>query len=195
MYDHIFGSIISKQPTSLVLRSYGVGFSINITLYTYEALPEVGAECLIYTYLQIKEDAHVLFGFLTAEERLFFMKLISVSGIGPMTAMRIMSGGRVEDLIAVIRNSNIAALSKIKGIGKKTAERLIVELKSSLDEISTYSSTASNPILSAQQKDAIAALVTLGYNEKEAWSAVNDIIGKNPNASVDMIIREALKAF
>lgn len=191
MYDHIFGNIISKQPASLIIRSHGVGYSLNISFYTYEALPDIGSECLIYTYLQVKDDAHVLFGFLNPEDRQFFLKLTSVSGIGPLTGIRIMSGGKVEDLISVIQKGNVVALSKIKGIGKKTAERIILELSSTIGNIKV-SGSSSAPI-NHQQKDAVAALVTLGYNEKDAYGVVEEILKAKPAATLDVIIREALK--
>jgi Holliday junction DNA helicase RuvA len=191
MYDHIFGTIYSKLPTNLVLRVQGVGYSIHIALSTYDALPETGKECLIYTYLQVKEDDHVLFGFLTVEERLFFQKLTSVSGIGPLTGIRIMSGASLEQLITAIQTGNVIALSKTKGIGKKTAERLILELGSSIGNIRVNSTSFSN--MSHQQKDAISALITLGYSEKDALQVVQNILKEKPNAELDFIIREALK--
>lgn len=191
MYDHFFGIIISKQPALLILRVNGVGYSINISFFTYESLPEVGAECLIYTYLQVKEDGHHLFGFLNTNEREFFYKITSVNGIGPLTGIRIMSGGKVEDLIGVIQRGNTVALSKIKGIGKKTAERIVLELGNTIGNIKIDSVARTNG--NQQQKDAIAALITLGYNEKDAYSVVEEIVKNSPSASLDVIIREALK--
>jgi len=191
MYDHLFGIIYSKQPTNLVLRVQGVGYSIHIAFSTYDALPEVGRECLIYTYLQVKEDAHVLFGFLSVEERLFFQKLTSVSGIGPITGIRIMSSASLEQLIMAIQTGNVIALSKTKGIGKKTAERLVLELSSSIGNI-RVSGSAQSP-MSRQQKDSISALVTLGYSEKDAMHAVQEVLKEKPDAELDFIIREALK--
>lgn len=191
MYDHIFGTIFSKQPTNLVIRTQGVGYSLHISLSTYDALPEKGKECLIYTYLQVKEDAHVLFGFLTIVERLFFLKLTSVSGIGPITGMRIMSGATLEQLITAIQSGNILTLSKIKGIGKKTAERLVLELSTTIGNIRYNSSTMST--ISPQQKDAVSALITLGYSEKDALLVVQNILKEKPSAELDFIIREALK--
>ena len=191
MYDHILGTIYSKQPTTLVLRTQGVGYSLHISLLTYDALPNEGAECLIYTHLQVREDALVLFGFLNKEERLFFLKLTSVAGIGPITGIRIMSGASVEQLVAAIQSGNTPLLCKVKGIGKKTAERIVLELSSTIGTIKylSNSSSASGHL----EKDAIAALVTLGYSEKDALFVVQNIVKEKPSATLDFIIREALK--
>jgi Holliday junction DNA helicase RuvA len=191
MYDHLLGTIYSKQPTTLVLRTQGVGYSLHISLSTYDALPNEGEECLIYTHLQVREDAHVLFGFLSKEERLLFLKLTSVSGIGPITGIRIMSGASVDQLITAIQTGNTALLSKVKGIGKKTAERLVLELAATIGTIKF--STTSTPSISNLQKDAVAALITLGYSEKDALFVVQGIVKEKPSAGLDLIIREALK--
>lgn len=191
MYDHLLGTIYSKHPTSLVIRTQGVGYSLHISLATYDALPDEGSECLIYTYLQVREDALTLYGFLSQEERAFFLKLTSISGIGPATAIRIMSGSTVDQLITAIQSGNTAYLSKIKGIGKKTAERLVLELGSTIGAIK-FSGAGTTPA-NRLQKDAVSALVTLGYNEKDALPAVQNIVSEKPDASLDFIIREALK--
>lgn len=191
MYDHILGTIYSKQPTSLVIRTQGVGYSLHISLSTYDALPLEGEECLIFTYLQVREDALTLYGFLSQEERAFFIKLTSISGIGPATAIRIMSGSTVDQLITAIQSGNTAVLSKIKGIGKKTAERLVLELGSTIGAIK-FNSNSSSPA-NRLQKDAVSALVTLGYNEKDALPVVQSIVKEKPDAGLDFIIREALK--
>lgn len=191
MYDHILGTIYSKKPTSLVMRTQGVGYSLVISLSTYDTLPEEGSECLVYTYLQVREDALTLYGFVNQEERAFFVKLISVSGIGPATAIRIMSGSTIDQLISAIQGGNTTLLSKVKGIGKKTAERLVLELSSTIGAIK-FTQMGSTPV-NRMQKDSIAALITLGYNEKDALQVVQNIVTEKPDAELDFIIREALK--
>lgn len=190
MYDHIFGVVHSKQPTSLIIRCQGVGYQLNISFQTYDNAPEVGQECMVYTFLHVREDILNLFGFLEQSERLFFTKLISINGIGPMTALRIMSGSPFSQLVEAIKMGNVTRLNKIKGVGKKTAERIILELSTSLSDVQFESDTSLPYNL---HEDALAALQTLGYNEKESSKAIKLVAQENDKVTIDELIREVLK--
>ncbi len=192
MYDHIQGVIFNKNPTQVVLQANGVGYSLHIPVSTYDKLPESGQKAIVYTYLHVREDQLSLFGFALQNERDVFLHLISVNGIGPMTALRIMSGIETKDLIEAVRNKDILRLSKVKGIGKKTAERMILELGQSLGLISAEASYLKNAEPSIQT-DAIMALVTLGYSQKDAKAAVEKTYNDDPKLTVDGLIREVLK--
>lgn len=191
MYDHIFGVIHSKQPTSLIIRCQGVGYHLNISFQTYDNTPDIGQECMVYTFLHVREDILNLFGFLDQGERLFFTKLISINGIGPMTAIRIMSGSPFSQLVDAIKMGNVTKLNKIKGVGKKTAERIILELSSALSDVQITSDAAAIPY--NLHEDALAALQTLGYSEKESSKAIKVVVQQNDQVTIDELIREVLK--
>ncbi|PCJ57790.1 MAG: Holliday junction branch migration protein RuvA [Planctomycetota bacterium] len=190
MYDHILGVIHSKQPTSLILRCQGVGYHLNISFQTYDNSPDIGQECLVYTFLHVREDILNLFGFLDQNERLFFTKLISINGIGPMTALRIMSGSPFSQLVESVKMGNVTALNKIKGVGKKTAERIILELSSALNDVQIDSNS---DLPYNIHQDALAALQTLGYNEKESSKAIKSVMSTKDQIAIDELIREVLK--
>lgn len=192
MYDHIQGIIFNKTPTQVVLQANGVGYLLNMPVSAYDKLPSVGEKTLVYTYLNVREDQLSLFGFVSQSEREVFLHLISVNGIGPMTALRIMSGIEIQDLVEAVQSKNIARLSKVKGVGKKTAERIILELGQSLGLVAIESSNSKSPEPSVQV-DAIMALVTLGYSQKDAKAAVEKTYNNDPTITVDGLIREVLK--
>lgn len=191
--DYIRGQVISKSPTQLILETSGIGYRLHIPLSTFEKIPNHG-EVTVLAQLFIKEDQIKVFGFATEDERSLFQLLLSVNGIGPNTAITILSGSTVEDINNAIIQEDAKALEKIKGVGKKTAERIILELKGIMKEI-----TASVPTtMSVQQRtlisDAVMALVSLGYGRPIAEKVVSDAARKLQKVdNIEVLVREALK--
>ncbi|MBI4727650.1 Holliday junction branch migration protein RuvA [candidate division TA06 bacterium] len=194
MYHHIKGTLIQKKPAEAVLEANGVGYQISISLNTFEKLPETGNQAKLLTYLHVKEDALQLFGFATDKERKVFKILIGVSGIGPKLALTVLSHMSPENLEQAVANQDMTRLTAISGIGKKTAERLLIELKGKIAEavveglptIKGQGTGASDP--------AVEALMSLGLNFVEARAAVDRAKTKlGENAAMEQLIREALK--
>jgi Holliday junction DNA helicase RuvA len=184
MIGRLSGTLVSKNPPQVLLEVAGVGYEIDVPMSTFYNLPATGEAATLHTHLVVREDAHVLYGFATLEERSAFRKLIRISGVGARTALSVLSGLSVAELAQAVVLQDTARLTKVPGIGKKTAERLLLELKGKiLDTESKPSSAGSNDVLNA--------LVGLGYSEKEALNAVKDL---PPGLSVTEGIRAALKA-
>lgn len=190
MIGYISGKIISKKPTKILVDVNGVGYLINISISTFEKISEK-EEVALYTHLSVKEDALDLYGFYSISEKEMFEMLISVNGIGPKSAQGILSGIQIIDLKEAIKTGNIARLISIPGIGRKTAERLMIELRDKVESLA-YSSETGLGGLSNVRGDAITALVNLGYNQKVAERVVRAITDKNPNATIEDLIKEAL---
>jgi Holliday junction DNA helicase RuvA len=190
MIGYLRGKIISKKPTKLLVDVNGVGYLINISISTFEKIADK-EEVSLYTYLSVRESALDLYGFYTLAEKEMFELLISVSGIGPKSAQSILSGIQIEDLKEALRTGNISRLVSIPGIGRKTAERLMVELRDKADSVSD-SSEDFKAGASTIRYDAITALVNLGYNQKVAERAVRAITDHNPNISIEDLIKETL---
>ena len=195
MIAFLRGKILYKKPTELVLDVNGVGYKIYISLQTYEKLTETGSEFSIQTYLNVREDALQLYGFATEQEHELFVQLISVNGIGPKVAMSILSATKAEEFVQYVITSNLRVLTTLPGIGKKTAERLIVELKDKLAKLNLGSTTDSVPShLNQDQEDAISALVMLGFSRTAAEKSVTSIIkDQTKTISTEEIIRIALR--
>lgn len=189
MIGYISGKIISKKPTKIILDVNGVGYLVNISVNTFEKIADKETVSL-FTYLSVKEDSLDLYGFYTSAEKEMFELLIGVSGIGPKTAQSILSGLQLEDLKEAIKTGNINRLTSAPGIGRKTAERMILELREKVDGVSE--SIDGTVVSTSIKNDAIAALVNLGYGQKIADRAVRSVIDKNPNISIEDLIREAL---
>ncbi|MEG8948000.1 Holliday junction branch migration protein RuvA [Rosettibacter firmus] len=189
MIGYISGKIISKKPTKIILDVNGVGYLVNISVNTFEKIADKETVSL-FTYLSVKEDSLDLYGFYTSAEKEMFELLIGVSGIGPKTAQSILSGLQLEDLKEAIKSGNINRLTSAPGIGRKTAERMILELREKVDGVSE--SIDGTVVSTSIKNDAIAALVNLGYGQKIADRAVRSVIDKNPNISIEDLIREAL---
>ncbi|MFA7445432.1 MAG: Holliday junction branch migration protein RuvA [Flavobacteriaceae bacterium] len=191
MITHIQGRLVEKSPTNVVIDCGGVGYDINISLHTYSLLPE-GENIRLFTYLQIKEDAHSLFGFVEKSEREIFKLLISVSGIGTSIARTMLSSLSPKQIIEAIASSDVATIQSAKGIGAKTAQRVILDLKEKvlkvydLDEISTLTDNTN-------KSEALSALEVLGFNRKLAEKAIEKVLKSDPSASVESIIKQALK--
>lgn len=193
MLDYIRGQVISKSPTRLILEVAGIGYLLHIPLSTFEKIPSHG-EVTILTQLFIREDQIKLFGFATGEERDLFQLLLSVNGIGPNMAITILSGSTVEDIKDAVVHEDAKALEKIKGVGKKTAERIILELKGIIKEITTFPPGAVDVHQKALVSDAVMALVSLGYGRSVAENAVSEAIRKLQTIdNVEVLVREALK--
>lgn len=196
MICHIRGILVEKDPTRVVLEAAGVGYEILIPLSTYDRLPKAGAETKLLTFHSVREDDEVLFGFATPAEKELFAKLNDVSGVGPKVALSVLSGGSVGEIALAIASGNAKRLASIKGLGKKTAEKICLELRDKVNAIEALSATqrssgkdAAAPIL----RDAILALSALGFNEETANKMVSDVIAKNPEAKdTETIIRLAL---
>jgi Holliday junction DNA helicase RuvA len=190
MIAHIRGKLLAKRPNQAIVEAGGVGYDLAITVPAFSELPEAGREVALHVYTHVREDQIALFGFLRAEEKRLFEKLISVSGIGPRMAVTILSGMPVGDLIGAIRGGDIARLTKIPGIGRKTAERMALELREKLEEFQA----ASAPLtpVSAQANDALSALVNLGYQRPLAEKAVAQA-ANGADQAFDQLFREALK--
>lgn len=195
MIDYIKGEITELNPTYAVLETAGVGYFINITLQTYSALSSA-LTAKLYVYEAIREDAQLLYGFLQPIERQVFLLLISVSGIGPNTARMIMSTYSVAELQHLISTENVAGMSAIKGIGSKTAQRVIVDLKDKILKIQVDASgSALQPAVmgGANREEALAALVMLGFAANVSQKAVDAILKVQPDMKVEVLIKSALK--
>lgn len=185
MISRINGVLIEKLPPTICVDVNGVGYDLEVPMSTFYDLPEIGAKVSLYTHLAIREDAHVLYGFLRTDERLAFRTLIKVSGIGARTALAILSGMSSEELAQAIAQQDATPLTKVPGIGAKTAARLLLELKGKF--IATATATAATP---SAQDDILNALLALGYSEKESKHAMKAL----PNGiSVSEGIRLALQ--
>jgi Holliday junction DNA helicase RuvA len=191
MIDYIKGEITELTPTSATLETHGIGYFINISLNTYTSLSEQ-KNAGLYIYEAIREDAHVLFGFYEKQERELFMLLISVSGIGAGTARMILSSMTVQELTNVIASGNSDMLKTVKGIGMKTAQRVIVDLKDKI-KVSGIEQAAMFATTSRTGEEAVAALVMLGFPQQASQKAVSKILKDKPDNTVEQIIKTALK--
>ena len=187
MIGHIKGFIVSKKPTQVLIDCNGVGYEVDIPMSTFYDLPTVGDQVTLLTHLIVREDAHLLFGFATSEEREVFRQLIKVNGVGAKVALSILSGISLHELIDAIMNQNSNLLVSIPGIGNKTAERLVLELKGKLANIIDDKSRQNTP---SETNDIQNALISLGYSTKEAIGAVKNLPA---NISVNDGIKDALK--
>ena len=186
MIGRLTGLLAEKNPPQIVLDVQGVGYELDVPMSTFYNLPENGSKTTLLTHLAIREDGHFLYGFLTEPERVTFRQLLKISGIGARTALSILSGLSVADLAAAIARQEIGRLTKIPGIGKKTAERLLLELKGKLSDTPSLAI----PAVDMAKDDILNALLALGYNDKEASSALRQLpadIGTSDG------IRQALK--
>lgn len=193
MYNHFEGKIALKTPTYAVIDCGGVGYQFNISLHTFSKIPDTGM-CKLFAHLSVREDALVLFGFADEEERELFRHLISVSGVGPSTARMILSSMSPVEIMHEIHVGNVASLKSIKGIGEKSAQRIIIDLK---DKFTMGSSSLSSNLQSTDNKmrdEALAALVMLGFAKNIAEKAVEKALKTEGNAvSVEHLIKLALK--
>ena len=197
MIAYIRGTLTEKDPTRVIIEAAGVGYEMIISLSTYESLPREGAEAKLLAYHCVREDDEILFGFATEQEREMFAKLTSVSGVGPKIAISILSGCSLSELALAISTSDAKRISSIKGVGKKTAEKICVELRdkvSALDAASLVRGESAPGAESAVLRDAVAALRALGFTDEVSSKMVTDVLAKDSSVdSVEKIVRLALK--
>ena len=196
MIAHLRGTLITKHPNQVVVETAGVGYEVNISVPTFSELPANGSEVALHIHTHVREDVIALYGFLRPPEKALFEKLMTVSGIGAKLAITILSGMAADDMAAAIRGNDLARLTKIPGIGKKTAERMVLELRDKLPAVSGISAPTIST-MSAMEEDVLSALVNLGYQraaaEKALQNAVKNGAGRNENSgSFDAMFREAL---
>ena len=193
MYAYLRGDFSYKTASQVYVDINGVGYEVNITLNTYSAIETLAAGKL-FTYLQIKEDAHTLYGFFEKEEKDMFVLLISVSGVGAATARMMLSSLRPEEVEIAISTGNLKLIESVKGIGKKTAERLVLELKDKVGNKSGSSSQSWSKVVNSIEKDATNALVALGIMQKQAELSVKKILAAEPEIiKLEELIKKALK--
>lgn len=192
MITHIKGKLVEKSPTSVIIDVNGVGYLINISLNTFSAIPDK-ENLQLYTHLQIKEDSHTLFGFYGLKEREIFRLLISVSGIGASIARTMLSSLSPQQIIQGISIGDSAMIQSVKGIGLKTSQRVIIELKDKVLKIYDIDDNISFQNNNTAKEEALSALEVLGINKKTSEKLVDKIILDNADASVELIIKEALK--
>lgn len=188
MIGRVAGILVEKNFPQVIVSCNGVGYEIDVPMSTFYPLPRTGEEVTLLTHLVVREDAHLLYGFLTAPERSAFRQLLKISGVGPKVALSVLSGMSVEDLSAAVASEDAARLTKVPGIGKKTAERLVLELRDKLPRALPAVARADS---SAATADVVNALLGLGYNEREAQAAVKAL---PPDLQLADAIRQALKA-
>ena len=191
MIAHIQGKLIEKSPTEVIIDCGGVGYQVNISLHTYSLIPQ-SEHIKLFTYLQIKEDSHTLFGFVEKSEREIFKMLLSVSGIGASIARTMLSSLEPKQIIQALAVGDLATIQSIKRIGSKTAQRAILEIKEKvlkvydLDEVSMLQSNTN-------KDEALSAMEVLGFNKKMAEKVIDKIVKEDQNASVESIIKQTLK--
>jgi len=191
------GRLVSALPTQAIVDVAGVGYEVLIPLSSYDRLPEVGQSIHILTHLAVREDAHVLYGFMTVAERDLFRLLVNnVSGIGPKLALAVLSGMSVTNFKAAVVNSDIAALAKISGLGKKTAERIVLELKDKIGVAAAWEAASATHAPTPEQEqanEAVLALIALGYKQVEAHKVVRDLQQTGAAESAEELVKLALK--
>ncbi len=193
MIAYITGRIISKASDSVIIENNGIGYEILIPLSTFYNLTDDQKEVSLYIYPHVKDETLTLFGFYTMLEKRIFLMLISITGIGPKLAINILSGMGPEDLLNAIANEDIGHLCRIPGIGKKTAQRMVLELRDKSSNIIASEKIAQREIDDPLIKDAISALVNLGYPEETARSALKKVSKKIRGADLELLIKESLR--
>ena len=190
MIAHLRGKLLAKHPNQAIVDTNGVGYEVAISVPTFSDLPAVGSEVALHIHTHVREDLIALYGFLRPAEKGLFEKLITVSGIGPKLAITILSGMAADEMTGAIRGNDIAKLTRIPGIGKKTAERMVLELRDKLPKNDTGASATST--ISPLEEDVLSALVNLGYQRPVAEKALAAASKNGTKASFDAIFREAL---
>jgi Holliday junction DNA helicase RuvA len=202
MIAHLSGTLLAKQATSVILDVGGVGYEVTIPLSTFYDLEDAGANVALRVYTHVREDALQLYGFKTARERELFLRLISVSGVGPKLGITMLSGMSADEIIASIRTNNLARLTSIPGVGRKTAERLVIELRDKIaalsspaleEEFGAAQQTGAATTENAMRDDALSALLNLEYPKAAAEKAITSAMQEGGELSVELILRRALR--
>jgi holliday junction DNA helicase RuvA len=192
MIAHLRGKLLTKHPNQVIVETAGVGYDVTISVPTFSELPDLGSDVALHIHTHVREDVIALYGFLRSSEKLVFEKLITVSGIGPKLAITILSGMPTDEMVRAIRGNDVARLTRIPGIGKKTAERMVLELRDKLPEPGA-AATPATPTLNATEEDVLSALLNLGYQRAAAEKALS-AVAKNKAGSFDSLFRDALAA-
>ena len=196
MITFLEGTLVEKQPGRAVLNVGGVGYEVLIPLSSFERLPPEGAACKVLTYHHVREDAQELFGFATEQERRLFLMLYSVNGVGPKTALGVLGGLSVREIKTAIAEGDVKRLSSVKGLGRKTAEKIIVDLKDKLTDGDVLEAVSGAEPASPEEmrtRDAVLALISLGYKQADALKMIKDVLPKVSGAlSVEELVRRAL---
>lgn len=192
MYSFISGIVVEKNPAYVVIDNHGVGYLINITLNTFTAIGEQ-TEVRLYVHLSIREDAHVLYGFYTEEERSLFTQLITVSGVGCNTARLILSSLTVRETVEAISNNNIRAIQSVKGIGAKTAQRIIVDLHDKVLKLNVSDGEKTAFLNNTLKEEALSALMVLGFSRTNVEKTLDKLLSQMENPNVEQLIKEALR--
>ncbi len=194
MIDYVTGKIEQKNPTTIVVDVNGIGYHISTSVQTYEKIPGVGEQVKIKTYLHVREDILQLYGFADEKERSVFLGLISISGVGPKQAQSILSGIPIIELVQAISEADVNRLTTISGVGNKTAQRLIIELKEKFKSLGLIDESSEMTVqLSSLEHEAIMALVSLGYRKQTAEKAIIKIRGKEKVLSIEEMIKKVLQ--
>jgi Holliday junction DNA helicase RuvA len=193
MIGHLRGRILEKHPNQVILEVNGVGYDVNIPVSTFYQLPDPPGEAQLHIHTHVREEALALYGFLTTAEKRVFEKLLSVSGIGPRLAVTILSGLEVAELVPAIRSNDLVKLTHIPGVGRKTAERIVLELRDKLAEVEGERAAAAPAGFSIVQEDALSALLNLGYQRSAAEKAVGRAAEQERGGSFDALLRRALQ--
>ena len=192
MIHHIKGRLVEKSPTHAIIEASGIGYFLNISLITFSKLGN-DENCTLYTHLSIKEDAHTLYGFVEKSEREIFRQLISVNGVGASTARIMLSSMTAEEITTAIITSDVNALKSIKGIGAKSAQRIIVDLKDKLGKIDGIEQNILTFANNTNRDEALSALLALGFIKNSVEKVLNKVLKAQPDLDVENLIKEALK--
>jgi len=192
MITYIKGKLIEKSPTNAIIESNGIGYFLNISLNTFSNIPDKES-ILLYTHLSIREDSHTLFGFINKLEREIFKLLISVSGVGPSIARTMLSSMTSEQIQQAIATEDIPTIQSVKGIGAKTAQRVIIDLKDKILKTYTISEDSITSSHNTIKEEALSALEVLGYNKRQVDKLIQKIMQVNPSVSLESLIKQALK--
>ena len=191
MIAHLRGRLLSKHPNQAIIETGGVGYEVIISVPTFSDLPAAGNEVALHIHTHVREDVLALYGFLRTAEKQLFERLISVSGIGPKLAITILSGMAADEIVGAIRGNDLGKLTRVPGIGKKTAERMVLELRDKLPK-EAFGEVAAAPTISPMEEDVLSALVNLGYQRAAAEKALAAVAKSGRSASFEVLFRETL---
>jgi len=191
MIAHLRGKLLAKHPNQAIVETGGVGYDVTISVPTFSDLPAIGGEVTLHIHTHVREDLIALYGFLRPAEKRLFEKLITVSGIGPKLAITILSGMAADEMVSAIRGNDVARLTRIPGIGKKTAERMVLELRDKLPSEGVAESPAM-PAVSAVEEDVLSALINLGYQRAAAERALASVEKNGKGSSFEVMFRQTL---
>jgi Holliday junction DNA helicase RuvA len=189
MIAHLRGKLLAKHPNQAIVETGGVGYDVTISIPTFSDLPPTGGEVALHVYTHVREDVIALYGFLRSSEKQLFEKLITVSGIGPKLAITILSGMAADEMVGAIRGNDVARLTRIPGIGRKTAERMVLELR---DKLPAEGAPAAVPVMGAVEEDVLSALTNLGYQRAVAEKALAAVAKNGRAGPFEVMFREAL---